>query len=261
MKANLGNNLNSIVNQARFSLFNQGELAQLTYSSFDGSVRQLQDSELTEFTIKYPIGYRPDKTTINLDKVYDKLDLISKYAHLALNQLAINGIIQFVTIMEAMLCDILRTAILCYPNKLGNKRSIQLQYVLESTSLEDIHLKAVDLVLNELSYKSPIEFSQSLQELISVNLLECPGFHKYMEIKASRDIYIHNGGVANEIYQKKSGVFSRAKNGESLHSDIDYYLNSYEACIQITEWLEEKLHETWFSSNFEERRNSKEAKD
>ncbi len=115
-----------------------------------------------------------------------------------------------------------------------------------------MHLRATDTLINELAYKSPAELSESIEQLISFNLLECPSFHRYMEIKASRDIFIHNQGIANDIYIRKACSHARAKENTQLPADTAYFLESYETCLQLVEWIEIKLHEHWHSSDLEE---------
>jgi len=253
---NIGNSLYRLVINARHALFDQGELAQLTYGAFDVVATNLTSSDMPEIEISYPVGYRPDKTAIQGTRKYTKQGLLSRYQFLAFHQLPINGIGQLVTITEALLGDITRTVIVRYPQKLGAKRSIQLQAVLEAQSLEEVHLRASDALLNELSYKSPAEFSEALNSLLSINLLECPAFHKYVEVKATRDIYVHNRGIVNETYLKKSGSHARAQTGAILPVDITYFLESYEACLQITEWLEQALDQHWHSSEREAAQSS-----
>lgn len=254
---NLGNKLNVIINVTKAALFEQGELAQLTYGAFDIAARGIQNSDQVEIEISYPVGYRPDKTSIQSTRKYCKEDLLGKYQFLAFHQLSANGLLQLVTIVEALLGDIIRAVVTKYPQKLGAKRTISLQIVLESTSIEEIHLRATDTLLNELSYKSPIEFADSIQSLMPINLLECPSFHKYVEIKATRDIIIHNRGMANDIYVRKSSSHARTAAGNILPVDVQYFLESYEACLQMSEWLEVKLHDHWHSSDFETRQNEK----
>jgi hypothetical protein len=172
---------------------------------------------------------------------------------LQLHQLSINGLFQLVAITEASFTDIVR-AVCKFPQKLGGKRSISLQTVLESRTVEELHIKATDNLLNELSYKSPADFSEAVQSLLSLNLLECPAFHKYMEIKASRDIFIHNRGVANETYVRKAGTHQRVNSGMKVPAHLLYFLESYEVCLQFNEWLEKQLHERWHSSALEGRK-------
>ncbi|WP_394240207.1 hypothetical protein [Halopseudomonas laoshanensis] len=252
--ANLGNQLYQIVYMARAAMFDQGELSQLTYGAFDIAATSMQNMAQDEIEVTFPVGYNPDKTAIQSTRTYRKEELQEKYQFLAFHQLSINAIVQLVTITETMLGDIIRAVIARYPQKLGGKRNISIQAVLESTTLEEVHLRATDTLLNELAYKSPAEFSEAMNQLLSVNLLECPAFHRYMEIKATRDIFIHNQGVSNEVYIRKSGTHARARSGVKLPADIQYFLESYEQCLQITDWLEEELHNHWHSSDYEDRK-------
>jgi len=168
----LGNQLYRLVTTAKIALFNQGELAQLTYGALDVVASNVQSSELEPIEISFPIGYRPDKTAIISSIKYSKEDLLNRYQFLAFQQLPINGIAQLVTIIEALLGDILRSVVIRYPQKLNGKRTIPLHIVLEAQSIEEMHLKATDSLLNELSYKSPAEFAGALEELLSINVLQ-----------------------------------------------------------------------------------------
>ena len=259
---NIGDKLNRLVVNSRSELFTQGELTQLTWGAFNIAVTNLQESQEAEITISYPLGLRPDRQPIQGSWTYKKEELVEKYKFLAIHQLAVNGLFQLVAITEALLGDIVRALLCRYPQKLGGKRNVPIHFILESSSLEEIHLRAADHVLNELSYKSPIEFAEALENLLSLNLLECPAYHKYMEVKASRDIFVHNRGIANDIYTRKAATHARCKGGESLPADPQYFLESYESCIQLTEWLENELHARWHSATLEAKRAARrEAKD
>jgi hypothetical protein len=247
----LGNFLYRLVTNARHALFNQGELAQLTYGAFDVVAGSVQSNQSESIEISFPVGYRPDKTAILSTRTYSKSELLGRYQFLAFHQMPVNGMGQLVTIVEALLGDVLRSVVVRYPHKLGAKRTLPLQAVLEAQTLEEVHLKATDSLLNDLSYKSPAEFAAALETLLSVNLLECPAFHKYIELKATRDIHVHNRGVVNDTYLKKAGSHARAARDMFLPVDIPYFLESYEACLQVTEWLERELDQHWHSSERE----------
>jgi hypothetical protein len=252
---NLGNQLNQIVREARHAMFDQGELAQLTYGAFDIAARGMQEMQQEEIEVSFPVAYRADRTSVPSTRTYRKEQLLSKYQFLAFHQLSVNALVQLVTLVETMLGDVVRAVVVRYPQKLGAKRNISIQAVLESTSLDEVHLRATDALLNELAYKSPSEFAESVQPLITVNLLECPAFHRYVEVKATRDIFIHNRGIANDVYARKAASHARVKSGMALPADIQYFLESYECCLQIADWLEIEIHGHWHSSDYEDRQN------
>jgi hypothetical protein len=250
----IGNRLNRLVCGAQGRLFEQGELFQLTYGAFDIAARAMQESGEEEITVTYPIGYRADGQPMNTKTTYQQEELLRKYQFLAFEQLAINGLLQLVTIVEAMLTDAVRAVILQYPQKLGSKRTMPMSLVLEAKSLQEVYLRATDLLLNEMTYKSPAEFAEAVEPILSLKLLECPAFHKYMEVKASRDIFVHNRGIANEIYTRKAGSHVRVIAGWKLPASVEYFLQSYEVCHQLAEWIEAEFHEKWHSSEYEIRK-------
>jgi hypothetical protein len=251
---NLGDQLNRTVCGARSAMFDQGELAQLTYRAFDIAIRTTKATEEEQIEITFPIGYTAHKTALESSRKYRKDELVKIYEFLSIHQLSINAIVQLVTIVETMIGEIVSAIVMRYPEKLGGKRTLSIQTILESASLEEIHVRATDTLLNELSYKSPADFAEFMKQLLSVNLLECPAFHRYMEIKATRDIFIHNRGVANEVYVRKAGTHLRVSSGMTLPMDIGYFLESYEQCLQVADWLERELHGRWHSSEYEDRK-------
>ncbi len=251
-----GNKLNKLLKESKSLLFLQGEMAQLTYLSFEKNVEWInQLKEGATIPIAYPLGYRADNTPIMSDpKNYTKEELTERYAFLGLNKLPIDSIFQLTTIVETLLNDILKIILIEYPNKIPSKKQVDINCVLNSSSIEQAKLYIVESVLNEIAYKSPKDYSTEFEKYTGVNLLENPVFHKYIELKATRDIHIHNSGLANDIYTTKAGVLSRVKSGEYLPVDIQYFLMSYEQCLQLTEVLEDELDKIWPS---EKHRNRK----
>jgi hypothetical protein len=255
----LGNKLYRIASGTQQLLFSQGELAQLSHRSFHDSIQIMTKLEGDKVTISYPVGYKPSNESILSSYSYTKEELSNRYNYLMHSQLPINGIFQLSMIMEVMFTSLIREIVLEIPAKISTKKQITIGEVLNSTSIEELHNSITDKVLNELSYKSPRDFAVEAETYFSFNLLESPAYHQYVEMKATRDIFIHNFGVANEIYRNKAGSHARAKAGEDLPITQIYFLEAYEACIQLTEWLEENLHNKWYSSEYIERNQNETA--
>jgi hypothetical protein len=250
-----GNRINEIIQNNKSLLFLQGEMAQLTYLSFEQNVKWVNAlEEGTTIPISYPLGYRADNTPImSHPRNYSKEELIERYDHLGLNKLPIDAIFQLVTIMETLLNDILRMILVEYPSKIPSKKKVDIDCILSSSSIEQAKLSIIDGILNEFAYKSPRDYAAEFENYTSVKLLENPVFHKYIELKATRDIHIHNSGIANDIYLTKSGVVARVKSGQYLPVDIQYFLYSYEQCLQLNEILEKELDKIWPSETYRER--------
>lgn len=254
-----GDKLNEIVRNTQSTLFSQGELAQLTYQAIDAYEKQIKSLDSKKIKISYPIGYSPSKKTILSEYEYTKENLIKRYDFLLLNQLPINGMYQLVTLTEGMFGDILRTVIIKYPKKINAKKKINMGDVLKFDSIEEIKNNIADTILNELAYQSPKDFSDDFNNITSINMIETPIFHKYIELKATRDIYIHNRGIANETYVSKSDTHARVKSNQFLPVDLQYFFESYECCLQLCEFLEERLHDKWPSIKYESEKNKKQT--
>ena len=241
-----GDKLIEIINSSRNQLFLQGEMAQLTYISFEQMVTSIDDKQEDTIPISYPIGFNPDKTTLMSEPYsHSKEDLKGRYAFLGLNKLPIDAIYQLVTITETMLNDLLRAILIEFPKKIPNKRKLEIDQILACDNIDQIKLAIVDTILNEFAYKSPKEYAEEFSFYTGVKLLEYPVFHHYIELKATRDIHIHNKGTANEIYLNKAGVLARVKSGYYLPVTIQYFLEMYEQCLQLTEVLEKALNDIW----------------
>lgn len=246
-----GDKLYRLISNARNILFLQGEIAQLTYQSFVKYIEVINEINEPEIQITYPVGYRPDNTTIDSTVTYTKENLIERYQFLGLTQLPINGIYQLVTTIETLLGDILKETLIQFSAKISNKKKLDYELVLSAKSLDEIKLAVVNSILNELAYKSPKEYGEEFEKYVGVKLLEQPIYHRHIELKATRDIYIHNQGMANDIYITKADRLARVKSGQLLPVNIQYFLQSYENCIQITEILEEELNKIWPSLDYQ----------
>jgi hypothetical protein len=254
---NFGDKLNQILCLHRGELFKQGELSHLTHMALITLLTNLRNTNDESFVLGNPIGYNLlNKQPIPNNNKRSKEEIINHVVELSTYQTPKNGIVQLVTILETILKEILRAVLLKFPQKLGEKLQVDMSCILGANSLEEIHIFVTDKVLNELSYKSPRDFAKELKEKLSIDLLECPSFHKYMEIKATRDIVIHNHGIANSLYIKKANSHARARKGEAIPIDIEYFLESYEHCLRLTEWLEKQLHSHWQSLDYEKRQQT-----
>lgn len=249
---NFGDKIYIAISNSRGLLFTEGEMANLTYISYEKFVQFIQNEQDEKINISHPVGFRPDNTAINSDKEYTKDELIEKFQYLGLTKLPKDGIYQLVTITETLLNYLLKNILIEFPQKIPNKRKIDVETALSADSLDSIKISIVDSILNEIAYKSPKDYAEEFTKYTGVNLLENPTYHKYIELKATRDIHIHNGGTANDIYRTKANTLARVKSGEYLPVNVQYFLQSYECCIQLTEFLEIELDKIWPSNEFRE---------
>jgi len=254
---NFGDKLYNLVQNGRSRLFTQGEMSNLTYIAYERMISYINEEEKETIPISHPVGFTAENKSIDSITDYTKEELIGRFQHLGLNRLPIDGIFKLVTIIEILLSYILRDILIEFPGKIPNKRKMDVEQALSATSLEEIKISIIDSLLNEMAYKSPRDYAEEFQKYTGINLLEFPVFHRYIELKATRDIHIHNDGFANDIYITKAATMARVKNGAFLPVDIQYFLQSYEACLQLTEILENELDKIWPSNDLREYKKSR----
>jgi hypothetical protein len=256
-----GDKLYNEVLRAKSSLFLQGEFFQLTSQAFDSYIEYLKNLTTSKIDLTYPVGYLKSKKPILSTYGYEKTTLLYKYEHLKNTQMPLNIIFQLVTIIENLLVDILRNVLLEYPNKISSKKKFEYTIIHEAKSLEEVRTSIINSMINELTYKSPKEFAEEVNNYIGINLLEKTVYDDFIELKATRDIHIHNKGIVNEVYLNKAGPNARAKIGKELDINNQYLFESYECCIQITEIMEVELNNIWPSPIYEERKKQKDNKE
>ena len=228
-----------------------GRRSALSYSAYAERILVLEaDTSTDPKVITFPLGIAPDGSVMPGTAQYSKSDLIAQYRSLSEYHLALNGVYQLVSYTEILFGILLFEVVRVYPRKLGGKRNISLALLFEKPTLEDVQESAINSLRNELAYLSPKEYAEAIQPLLGVNLLEIPAYHKYIEIKATRDVYIHDRGIANLVYKGKAASHSRAKPGQQLPMNVNYFLQSYESCHCLSEDLRREFHSVWQSDLF-----------
>jgi hypothetical protein len=160
------------------------------------------------------------RTDAELKQIFDRYITSELYA---------NFIIASVAQFESFLSDVLRLVIYCYPQKLSIKvkgisfsKDIPLEVVLESSSIGDIIEKEIDRRILEVFYATPLVYFDYFGEVTGVAINDIMSLD-YIEIKATRDLLIHNSGVINQLYLNKAGNKSRGKIGDYLVVDSEYF--------------------------------------
>jgi hypothetical protein len=215
----------TIRNRAVRSLNNQYVLAGLVVQSLKQMRKDLKEHEQDE-TWEFEV---PDKQgdEIALTRDYEQVSGLLKVAYSSdvFKQFMITAI----TVVEDYLQNILRLFLATYPQKLGAsakgieiERKIPLDVILTSSSKEDIVARVIDLHLNSLFYAKPLEYFAYVENTLDITI---PGETKanYLEAKATRDIIVHNSGIANETYAQKAAKKARAKPGEALDFSEAYF--------------------------------------
>jgi len=138
-----------------------------------------------------------------------------------------------VSAYEEFIIELLALTLKTYPQKISTEQ-IDFKKVLELSKDELIEFKAKEFI-NQIMYKSPKDYLKSLSNLLSIdsNLLK-NDFNKYIEIKARRDLGVHNNWVKNEIYIRKvKDANLEVENEDILLPTFNYYRSAYETCTSL----------------------------
>jgi len=140
-----------------------------------------------------------------------------------------NLIVTAVSQFESFVFDVLRLIITEYPQKLTlsikgveTNREVPLEVLLRSDNLKDVINEVIDKRLNTISYAPPKAYLEYLSHIVGVETTD-PAFLNFIEIKATRDLIVHNSCIINEVYLSKVGDRKRGEIGETVIIDASYF--------------------------------------
>jgi hypothetical protein len=139
---------------------------------------------------------------------------------------------QFVSVFEHFFFDLLRLWLMAYPQSLADKE-LRFKSVLEAPDKEAVTLYIVNKELNEIAYERPKEWFSYLEDRARLGCPSAAEIEKIGEAKASRDILVHNRGVANKIYESKAGRAARCRDGQRVDIPEFYHRETWELIRKV----------------------------
>ena len=136
-----------------------------------------------------------------------------------------NALIGSVALTEDFISNYLRVFLTAYPLKISKDKKLGVAEIVSAGDIASALDKLVKLEILSALYKTPKEYLTYFQDILSVQLSK-EIVDAYTEIKASRDLLIHNSGQINEVYVEKAGHLARGKSGELIAIDKGYFDNS-----------------------------------
>jgi hypothetical protein len=99
---------------------------------------------------------------------------------------------------------------------------IDINDLIDSSSREELIESVIRKELAALFYAAP---SLQMEYFQAVSGVRLPPeiVESWIEVKATRDIIVHNSGIANVTYVRKAGGSARAADGEELPMDETYF--------------------------------------
>jgi len=91
----------------------------------------------------------------------------------------------------------------------------------------------VDKEVNERKYEGLADWFVNLERLANLGCPTTEEIETLAEIKASRDILVHNNGMANAIYVEKAEQRARYQAGQRLEIPEQYHRESRETIRKV----------------------------
>jgi hypothetical protein len=143
--------------------------------------------------------------------------------HYITSRLFISHVAAFELFLQGILVDVLMKN----PKKVGDVQ-FRLTDVLDAGSTNTLVQRAIDQMLNKLMYKKPLEYLTDVCSFLSIDREPLINdWCCFVEIKARRDLGVHNGWICNATYLRKlaeANVVADAAEGDSMAPVNSEYL-------------------------------------
>lgn len=217
--------------------------------SLSDDIQQLRDHALadlksahdyyTDTTIAWGIvrdaiksGHTVSVRNLTTGTVTTQVELANKW-HVYVNEhLAEATFQQFISIFENYFLNLLRLWLLAYPQSLMAKQ-IDFKIVLDAPDKESITSWVVSRELNDILYGRPTSWFSYLNEKAKLGCPSTDEIDQFAEAKVSRNVLVHNRGIASKVYEQKAGRLARYKDGQRIEIPEYYHRQTWELIQKI----------------------------
>jgi hypothetical protein len=110
---------------------------------------------------------------------------------------------------------------------------VEFRKILDAPDKAAITLQVVNHELNEILYERPAEWFAYLESKVKLGCPTPDEIGKIAEAKASRDVLVHNRGVAGNTYGSKAGNLARYKDGQRIDIPEHYHRQTWELLRKV----------------------------
>jgi hypothetical protein len=157
----------------------------------------------------------------------DQNDLLARAQRYVSVDLSSATLQQFVSTFESYLMAVLRLWLRAYPAAVS-ARQVKGEQILALPDKGAIVDALIDKELQDVLYDRPANWFKYLNGRVALGCPTDGEVQQFAEIKATRDVLVHGGGVATSIYADKAGPLARAVPGQPLDVPEPYHRASWE---------------------------------
>jgi hypothetical protein len=160
------------------------------------------------------------------------VELAGKSRGYVAEQLAEATFQQFISIFENYFFDLVRLWLTAYPKSLSGKK-VDFKDVLDAPDKDAITARVVSKEVNEILYDRPTGWFDYLEDKAKLGCPTQDEIARIAEAKASRDVLVHNRGVASKTYESKAGKLGRYKVGQRIDIAEHYHRQTWELLCKV----------------------------
>lgn len=139
---------------------------------------------------------------------------------------------QFVSIFENYFFDLVRLWLTAFPKNLSG-RKVDFEDVLDAPDKDAITAQVVSRELNEILYKRPTSWFDYLEDKAKLGRPAPDEIARIAEAKATRDVLVHNRGIASKTYESKAGTLARYVAGQRIDIPEHYHRQTWELLRKV----------------------------
>jgi hypothetical protein len=201
-------------------LFNFGAQNDLIWEDFAKRVRE---------------GHTLTTRIIETETEVTEQNLINLYPRYKITYLHGLSFVQLTSVFEAFLFDFLRLLITNDPRHLAQKKQIEVGVALSVADRGALVLLIAERELNELKYDRPRAWFDYMSKIVKLGCPTEDEIERIAEMKAVRDLLIHNSGVVNKTYLDKAGTKARYAVGDPVVMDRPYFNDCWELAKKLVD--------------------------
>jgi hypothetical protein len=179
-------------------------------------------------------------TNVRTNSTLDVSDLAARLLKYLDDDLPRVVIYQVVSEFEDFFFEFLKLFVRNNTQALSQQRELKVKDVLDRPDMEQLIEFLIQKELHELRYNNVQAWFTYLKRVINLHSIKPEDSVRIAELKATRDVFAHNQGIANDIYVGKAGDLARAQPGQQLTLSRPYLYGSSDYLKSLVSKLTEE---------------------
>lgn len=139
---------------------------------------------------------------------------------------------------EAFIKDYIYQVLVYKRSMLRSKANVTHEMILDHRSIKSLVEHLAQKEIDAIGYKSIDDVRDYVDSKFNIELAAFDKWNELAEANYRRNLIIHNKGITNETYCRKTGC---KKIGESLDTDIDYVLEIAKILVNFIEYVDGEM--------------------